>query len=327
MSTDCMHSSSERPLQPGSEDFYISKRQVDSIMSQADSPIEHTPSDTIEYVDTSVFTAPSAPPITIVVVSTVTPTGTGETPVVVTVIRTFTPPEPPHLPSDTGSITSSIASELEPASLITYSRASTTQGPATASGVPPIDEQTWSPQDDSDGTARTAGIIAGIAIGLLAIGFVGGWFFRRRRNRTRGKPQSKKNDDEIGTDGDGDRDRDGGIPELDTMELPQELQESRSVQTREQDHTRYPDYALDRAHELKADSATAELLNGQGEHTPLVAKHDPQRPAAGIMETSNNTLSSNVEAQRRREMEWLEMEEERIRKRRELLAAQGGTNN
>lgn len=180
-------------------------------------------------------------------------------------------------------------------------------------------------RDDSSGTTRTAGIIAGIAIGLLAIRFVRGWFFRRRRIRTRGKPTSTKNDDEIGRDADADADAE--IPELETMELPQELPEDRLTRAQESNTTRSSKYATDASHELKADSATAELLNGQGEHTPLVTKHDPQRPAAGIMETKNNTLSSNVEAQRRREVEWLEMKEERMRKRRELLAAQGGANS
>ncbi|KAH6869961.1 hypothetical protein BKA58DRAFT_469069 [Alternaria rosae] len=309
MTTAHMHSSSTRPLQPKSKDDHVSKRQVDSIMSQVGSPMEQTSSDTIEYVNTSVFTAPSAPPSTLVIVSTVTPTGAGENPSIVTVIRTFTPLELPDLPSDTSSITSSVASELVPVSSTTKSLASSTRSSDSASASHSSDDDVSSAfyRDDGSGTARTADIIASIAIGLLAIGF----------------PTSTKNDDEIGRDTDGDAE----IPELETMELPQELPEDRPTRAQESNTTRSSKYATDASHELTADSATAELLNGQGEHTPLVTKHDPQRPAAGIMETTNNTLSSNVEAQRRREVEWPEMEEERIRKRRELLAAQGGANS
>ena len=87
------------------------------------------------------------------------------------------------------------------------------------------------------------------------------------------------------------------------------------------------------SHELKTEPEPAELLNGHDEYTAPAPYHAPQRSAAEMTEmtdtteATNNSLSSNVEAQRRREMEWLEMEEERMRKRRELLAAQSGAKN
>jgi len=81
---------------------------------------------------------------------------------------------------------------------------------------------------------------------------------------------------------------------------------------------------VDASHELKSESEPAELLTGPDEYTAPIPYQVPQRSRAEMTEITNNTPASNVEAQRRREMEWLEMEEERIRKRRELLAVQGG---
>jgi len=99
---------------------------------------------------------------------------------------------------------------------------------------------------------------------------------------------------------------------------------SREAQAQELGYSRYSEYAMHASHELKSESEPVELLNGPDEYTAPVPYQDPQRSPAEMTETKNNTPASNVEAQRRREMEWLEMEEERIRKRRELLAAQGG---
>ena len=100
------------------------------------------------------------------------------------------------------------------------------------------------------------------------------------------------------------------------------MPESRQAQMQELDQTKYFKHAMGGSHELENESEPAELLNGPDEYTAPVPHDIPQRPAAEMMETTNNIPASNVEAQLRREMEWLEMEEERMRKRRELLAAQ-----
>ncbi|KAI4944822.1 hypothetical protein J4E91_008510 [Alternaria rosae] len=87
--------------------------------------------------------------------------------------------------------------------------------------------------------------------------------------------------------------------------------------------SQYSEYAKSGSLELKTEPEPVELLNGPDEYTASLPYHVPRRSPVEMTETTNNTPASNVEAQRRREMEWLEMEEERIRKRRELLAVQG----
>jgi flagellar basal body rod protein FlgC len=134
--------------------------------------------------------------------------------------------------------------------------------------------------------------------------------------RTRGQPARIANNDQIGEDGD--------VPELDSKELQQEMATSRQVRMQELGSTHCSAYAVKAPQEPKADSALAELLNVECDYTSPVPHHVPQQPPA---DTAGYSVSANVEAQRRREMEWLEMEEERIRKRRELLALQGGTPN
>ena len=147
----------------------------------------------------------------------------------------------------------------------------------------------------------------------------------------RAKPTSTEITAHIAGNGDGDGER--GIPELDTKERPQEMPGSHQVQSQELDPTQYNKYAMNGSHELKTEPEPAELLNGSDEHTAPVPYHVQQTPAAettemrDTTEATNSSLSSNVEAQRRREMEWLEMEEERMRKRRELLAAQGSAKS
>ncbi|KAI4712226.1 hypothetical protein J4E89_002492 [Alternaria sp. Ai002NY15] len=334
MTTDCMSSSSTRPLQLEPKGDRISKRQVDSIISQITSAVGGVPSDTPEYVDTSVFTAPPAAASTQVIVSTVTPTAYGGTPDVVTVIRTFTPSETP-LPSETGSTASSVASELVPPSSTASSPISSTESSDGASAPQSSDgnEPTAASQNNGSGSSGLGGgAIAGIAIAaVLVIAVIGGWLFWRRRKRMRAKLTSTEITAHIAGNGDGDGER--GIPELDTKERPQEMPGSHQVQSQELDPTQYTKYAMNGSHELKTEPESAELLNGPDEHTAPVPYHVQQTPAdetteiRDTTEATSNSLSSNVEAQRRREIEWLEMEGERIRKRRELLAAQGSAKS
>ncbi|KAI4666339.1 uncharacterized protein J4E79_002377 [Alternaria viburni] len=225
-------------------------------------------------------------------------------------------------------ITSAIGGFDTPRSSTTNSLASSTESnDGTTSSPQPSDGNvpTAAPQDNGSGSSGLGGgAIAGIAIAaVLVIALIGGWFFWRRRKRTRGKVTSTEISAHVAGDGGGD----GGIPELDTKERPQEMPGSRQVQSQELDPTQYTKYAMNGSHELKTEPEPAELLNGPDEYTAPAPYHAPQRSAAemtDMTEATSNPLSSNVEAQRRREMEWLEMEEERMRKRRELLAAQGG---
>ena len=257
----------------------------------------------------------------------------------------------PEITSDTASIqsstlqqiTSAIGTALYPSSTgfdtprssATNSLVSSTESSDGTTSTPqPSDGNvpTAAPQDNGSGSSGLGGgAIAGIAIAaVLVIALIGGWFFWRRRKRMRGKPTTTEVSAHIAGDGGG---GDGGIPELDTKERPQEMPGSRQIQTQELDPTQYTKYAMNGSHELKTESEPVELLNGPDEYTAPVPYNTPQRPAAEMTEmthtteATNNSLSSNVEAQRRREMEWLEMEEERMRKRRELLAAQSGAKN
>ncbi|KAI4933448.1 uncharacterized protein J4E92_003115 [Alternaria infectoria] len=232
------------------------------------------------------------------------------------------------VPSDTAPAGSTIGSEITSDTTSEISPSSTASSPISSTeggGGASTPQSSAASQDNGSGSSGLGGgAIAGIAIAaVLVIALIGGWFFWRRRKRTRGKVTSTGISAHIAGDGSGD----GGIPELDTKERPQEMPGSRQVETQELDPTQYTKYAMNGSHELKTEPEPAELLNGPDEYTAPAPYHAPQRSAAemtDMTEATSNPLSSNVEAQRRREMEWLEMEEERMRKRRELLAAQGG---
>lgn len=130
---------------------------------------------------------------------------------------------------------------------------------------------------------------------------------------------------------------DGDILEMHADETLQELSARDRSDARELDPTQYSRYApngahelmshhgesrLRPAHELDPETRPGELPNGETEQAPQVQVYQHNlEPAVATTETTA-AASSNVEAQRRREMEWLEMEEERMRKRREMLAIQ-----
>ena len=106
--------------------------------------------------------------------------------------------------------------------------------------------------------------------------------------------------------------------------------------TQELDRSHSYKYAIGGAHELRAEDQPGELpYNGMEEHgraneTEVVGRDDGDdgRNAETIpVPGANNPtsqVSPHVEAQRKREVEWLEMEETRMRQRREALLQQGG---
>ena len=318
MTTNRIDSSFGRRVSLGSGSDHISKRQVDSIISQVISEVSGVPPSS-QPPPPQPFTseAPPPPPFS----SQVPPPAQSSAPPPPQSSATPPPQSAVHSSAPSiirTSIASSIGSETVFSSTI-GPLASSTQSVNGALTSQSPDENVPTAASENNGAGLGGGAIAGIAIaGVLVIAFIGGWFFWRRRRRTRGKPTSNENNDQTGTYGD------GGIPELHTQERPQEMTGSRWAHTQELDPTQYSKYATNGSHELKTESEPVELLNGPDEYTAPVPYHVPQRPLAGMTETTNTTQLSNVEAQRRREMEWLEMEEERIRKRRELLAVQGG---
>jgi len=88
-------------------------------------------------------------------------------------------------------------------------------------------------------------------------------------------------------------------------------------------------YQYEPAYELNSDGRPAELPQGREENITTVHTHRPQTPvnqidAGEAAGERGAAVSPNVEAQRRREMEWLDMEGERIRKKREMLSMQAG---
>ena len=106
--------------------------------------------------------------------------------------------------------------------------------------------------------------------------------------------------------------------------------------TQELDRSHSYKYAVGGAQELRAEDQPGELpYNGMEEHaraneTGVIGTHDggDGRNAETIPVLGGNNptsqISPHVEAQRKREVEWLEMEETRMRQRREALLQQGG---
>jgi hypothetical protein len=213
---------------------------------------------------------------------------------------------------------------------------------STLTDVPPLTSQTSSqPADtanagnandnDSD-PSLSSGAIAGIAIGgVLALALIiGGWYFWQRRKRAK-TAKSIFEEDRLARGY-------GDAPEVDTKYVPQEMPGSGQSEAKELDSTQNSKYATNGyhelmvdqgeynykpAHELNPESRLGELSNGETTQT-LPVRHQDLEPGLATTEMTGNATSPNIEAQRRREMEWLEMEEERIRKRRETLALQGG---
>jgi hypothetical protein len=76
-----------------------------------------------------------------------------------------------------------------------------------------------------------------------------------------------------------------------------------------------------KVHELKADTGTSELQpENQSPRTPSASDYKSQDEPHSEIRVANKSL--HVQAQRKRELEWLETEEARIRQRREQLMQQ-----
>jgi len=200
--------------------------------------------------------------------------------------------------------------------------------------------------DESSSPSLGGGAIAGIAIGsilVLAL-IIGGWFFWRRRQRSKAKTSGSEDDEQgtrvVSTGGPPPQysppEKQPYIPDH-HQELPgdivmpaQELDQNQSAKyaTHAARHsTSKAAYQYEPAYELHPDGRPAELPHGREEDISAVQPYRPQTPvnqtdAGGEAGERSTAVSPNVEAQRRREMEWLDMEEERIRKKRETLSMQ-----
>lgn len=222
------------------------------------------------------------------------------------------------------SATSTLSSLAAASSSASGARVTTSQTSARQQSSPTTGQQaatTTAANGNGNGNDNNSslsnGAIAGIAIGgvlVLAL-IIGGWFFWRRHKRTRAAGSSSRNDRPTG--------RDGEMPEIDTKYPPQEMPGSHQAQAQELDPTHSAMVAMIGAHELNPNTRPGGLPNGETGRT-LPVRHQDMEPAAATTQMTGDATSQNVEAQRRGGMEWLEMEEERIRKRRETLAMQGG---
>jgi len=225
----------------------------------------------------------------------------------------------------------------------TRSASSTLLRPTTTI-KPPRSTRTSRPNPNRNRKSKPgigSGAIAGIVIAgivILAV-IIGGWYFWRRKKRRTQPPTTTLTDDELARrEGDGDKmvlDTDHnatrtGADQTEYQEMPvngltQELDRSHSYK-----------YAIGGAHELKAEEQPGELpYNGMEGHgrantTEVVGMDnggDGRNAEMISVPGANNPtpqVSPHVEAQRKREVEWLEMEETRMRQRREALLQQGG---
>jgi hypothetical protein len=200
--------------------------------------------------------------------------------------------------------------------------------------------------NEKDPQSLGGGAIAGIAIGgILVLAFIiGGWYFWRRRKRARAKDLGSQDDEQAR------RGRHTVVsaapysPHEKPLYIPYHQQEmpgdiptptqeleyafpSEYAMDAAREHTGKAEYKHEPAYELHPEARPAELpYGGQGHVSPL--QH--HAPAAAVDEGDaieetgivSKAVSADVEAQRRREMEWLDREEERIRKKRETLSMQ-----
>jgi len=226
---------------------------------------------------------------------------------------------------------------------LTRSESSTFVRPTTAI-TPPRSTKTSRPNPTRNGRSRPgigSGAIAGIAIGgivVLAL-IIGGWYFWRRKKRRTEPPTTTLTDDELARrEGDGDKmvlGADQSAPTAGAYQTQYQEMSGNGL-TQELDRSHSYKYAVGGAHELRAEDQPGELpYNGMEEHkraneTGAIGTHDGgdgrntetiQVPGAN---SSTSQVSPHVEAQRKREVEWLEMEETRMRQRREALLQQGG---
>ncbi|CAN9174575.1 unnamed protein product [Alternaria alternata] len=212
-------------------------------------------------------------------------------------------------------------------------RPSTSETSRTSSTAPPSD-----PAPNTSSTGIGSGAIAGIAIGgvlILAL-MIGGWYFWRRKKRGAQQPISTLTDDELARrEGDGDKIVLGSHQAAPTTGAYQTQYQEMSGNglAQELDRSHSYKHAIGGAHELKADDRPGELpfagIEEHGSMNDLGVADGGGSEVTQVLQTTHTAtqapqVSPHVEAQRRREVEWLEAEEMRMRQRREALLQQSG---
>jgi len=256
------------------------------------------------------------------------------------VVRASSAPENVLSTSSVGPLvdTSIIKPSLAPPSVLstpTVASTSPTSASSERGGEPSA-----TPTDTSDSSIGS-GAIAGIAIGgIVVLAFIiGGWYFWRRRKRRTQSSTTALTDDELAKrEGDGNKivlGPDQSPPTTGAYQTQYQEMSGNGL-TQELDHPHAYKYAIGGAHELRAEDQPGELpYNGTDEHGRTIGDEmvgEDNRGDGGNGEMipvpgANNPtsqVSPHVEAQRKREVEWLEMEETRMRQRREALLQQGG---
>lgn len=182
------------------------------------------------------------------------------------------------------------------------------------------------------------GAIAGIAIGgvLILVLIIGGWYFWRRKKQRAQKPTSTLTDDELAR-----RESQGDKVVFDPHQIgpttgayqTQYQEMSGNGLAQELDRSHSYKHAIGGAHELKADDRPGELpfagIEEHGSTNGLDVVDGGESEVTQVPQTNRTAtqapqVSPHVEAQRRREVEWLEAEEMRMRQRREALLQQSG---
>ncbi|KAH8624473.1 hypothetical protein IG631_21212 [Alternaria alternata] len=214
----------------------------------------------------------------------------------------------------------------------------------TDGSVPPFSVPTTAPPGETSTNAPvsdpgiSSGAIAGIAIaGVLVLALIiGGWFFWRRRKRRAQPSTNTLTDDELARrEGDGDKvvfDPHQTAPTTGAYQTQyQEMSGNGLAQELDRSHS-YK-HAIGGAHELKADDRPGELpfagIEEHGSTNGLDVVDGGESEVTQVPQTNRTVtqapqVSPHVEAQRRREVEWLEAEEMRMRQRREALLQQSG---
>jgi len=215
---------------------------------------------------------------------------------------------------------------------------------ATTTITPPRSTRTSRPNPTRNGKSKPgigSGAIAGIAIAGIAILalIIGGWYFWRRKKRRAQLPAATLTEDELARrEGDGDKivlGVDQSAPTAGAYQTQYQEMSGNGL-TQELDRSHSYKYAVGGAHELRAEDQPGELqFHGMEEHgraneAGVVGTHnggDGRNAETIPIPRANNPtsqVSPHVKAQRKREVEWLEMEETRMRQRREALLQQGG---
>jgi hypothetical protein len=182
------------------------------------------------------------------------------------------------------------------------------------------------------------GAIASIAIGgvLILVLIIGGWYFWRRKKQRAQKPTSTLTDDELAR-----RESEGDKVVFDPQQIgpttgayqTQYQEMSGNGLAQELDRSHSYKHTIGGAHELKADDRPGELpfagIEEHGSTNGLDAVDGGESEVTQVSQTNRAAtqapqVSPHVEAQRRREVEWLEAEEMRMRQRRETLLQQSG---